>query len=40
LENLKLLSKNLKEVGEAINNELTILWNPVKGLFIKEYEED
>ena len=37
-------SKSIKqisqEIGEAADNELGILWNSVKGWFIKEYEEE
>jgi hypothetical protein len=29
-----------QEIGEAADNELSILWNSVKGWFIKEYEEE
>lgn len=29
-----------QEIGEAADNELGILWNAVKGWFIKEYEEE
>ena len=36
----KTIKQISQEIGDAADNELSILWNAVKGCFIEEYEEE
>ena len=36
----KTIKQISQEIGEAADNELSILWNSVKGWFIEEYDEE